>query len=42
MPSSLDRFAHKLSAWLKTESTKSRKQRRALKQVHEDLRELGL
>jgi len=34
-------FAHKLSAWLKTESTKSRKQRRTLKQIHEDLRELG-
>jgi transposase len=40
-PSSLDKFAHKLSAWLKTESTKSRKQRRSLKQMHEDLRELG-
>jgi transposase len=40
-PSSLDRFTHKLSAWLKTESTKSRKQRRTLKQLHEDLRELG-
>lgn len=40
-PSSLDKFAHKLSAWLKTESTKSRKQRRTLKQMHEDLRELG-
>ncbi len=40
-PTSLDKYAFKLSAWLKTEATKSRKQRRALKQMHIDLCALG-
>ena len=40
-PSKLDRFADKLSAWLKTEAGKSRKQRRTLKQLHADLVTLG-
>jgi AraC-like DNA-binding protein len=40
-PSSLDKYAFKLSTWLKTESTKSRKQKRSVKQMHLDLRELG-
>ena len=30
-----------LSGWLKAETTKPRKQRRNLKQIHEDLKELG-
>ena len=37
----LDPFAEKLAGWLKTETSKSRKQRRTLKQIHEDLKELG-
>ncbi len=40
-PSSLDEFAPRLSAWLSAESVKSRKQRRTLKQMFLDLRELG-
>src|SRR6478735_5810120 len=40
-PSKLDPFAEKLAAWLKTETTKSRKQRRTLKQLHADLVALG-
>lgn len=40
-PSKLDPFADKLTAWLKTEAGKSRKQRRTLKQVHADLVALG-
>jgi len=40
-PTSLDKYAFKLSAWLKTEATKSRKQRRTLKQMHIDLCALG-
>ena len=40
-PSALDQYAFKLSSWLKTEATKSRKQRRSLKQIHADLCELG-
>lgn len=36
-PTSLVKYAFKLSAWLKTEATKSRKQRRTLKQMHIDL-----
>lgn len=40
-PSALDRYALKLSAWLKTESSKSRKQRRSLRQLHADLCSLG-
>ncbi len=39
--SALDVYAFKLSAWLKTESTKSRKQKRSLKQMHADLCVLG-
>lgn len=40
-PSSLDPFAPRLSAWLSAEAVKSRKQRRTLKQMFLDLRELG-
>jgi transposase len=40
-PSKLDAFADKLSAWLRTEASKSRKQKRTLKQVHRDLAALG-
>jgi transposase len=40
-PSKLDPFADKLSAWLKTEAGKSRKQRRTLKQLYADLVALG-
>ena len=39
--SSLDKYTLKLSAWLKTEAGKSRKQRRTLKQLHLELRSLG-
>ena len=38
---SIDKYAFQLSALLKTEAAKSRKQRRTLKQIHEDLKELG-
>ncbi|NHQ93865.1 hypothetical protein [Janthinobacterium lividum] len=37
----IDKYASQLSALLKTEATRSRKQRRTLKQIHEDLKELG-
>ncbi|MEQ1552403.1 IS21 family transposase [Sphingorhabdus sp.] len=40
-PSKLDRFAGKLSGWLKIEIGKSRKQRRTAKQMHADLVALG-
>ena len=40
-PSKLDPFADKLAGWLKTETGKSRKQRRTLKQMHADLVKLG-
>ena len=40
-PSELAPFADKLSAWLKAEAGKSRKQRRTLKQLHADLVTLG-
>ena len=40
-PSKLDPYAEKLSAWLKSETGKSRKQRRTLKQLHADLVALG-
>ena len=40
-PSKLDPFAEKLAAWLKTEASKPRKQRRTLKQMHADLVSLG-
>ena len=39
--SKLDPFAVKLAGWLKTETGKSRKQRRTAKQLHEDLVKLG-
>ena len=39
--SKLDPFATKLSAWLKTEATRSRKQRRTIKQMHLNLQSLG-
>ncbi|USX23984.1 hypothetical protein NHH73_15245 [Oxalobacteraceae bacterium OTU3CINTB1] len=37
----IDKYAFQLSALLKTGAAKSRKQRRTLKQIHEDLKELG-
>lgn len=40
-PSKLDGFAAKLACWLKTEASKTRKQRRTLKQIHADLCALG-
>ena len=40
-PSKLDRFADKLSHWLKVEAGKSRKQKRTVKQLHADLVVLG-
>lgn len=39
--SAIHKYAFQLSAMLKTEAARSRKQRRTLKQIHEDLRELG-
>jgi transcriptional regulator with XRE-family HTH domain len=39
--SAIDKFAPQLSSWLKTEAAKSRKQRKTLKQLHSDLRDLG-
>jgi transposase len=39
--SKLDAYADKLSGWLKSEASKSRKQRRTLKQMHADLVVLG-
>ncbi len=40
-PSKLDDFAPKLTAWLKTEANKNRKQRRNLRQLYADLVALG-
>ena len=40
-PSKLDAFADKLSAWLRAESPKSRKQKRTIKQLYADLVSLG-
>lgn len=40
-PSKIDLFAEKLSAWLRSESRKSRKQKRTIKQIHADLVALG-
>ena len=40
-PSKLDPFADKLAGWLKIETSKSRKQRRPLTQLHADLVALG-
>ena len=39
--SGLDKYSVQLSGWLKAETTKPRKQRRNLKQIHEDLKGLG-
>ncbi|MFZ6735460.1 hypothetical protein ACO0LG_26300 [Undibacterium sp. Ji42W] len=39
--SAIDKYALQLSSWLKTEAGKNRKQRRSLKQLHLDLKELG-
>ena len=39
--SGLDTYSVQLSGWLKAEMTKPRKQRRNLKQIHKDLKELG-
>jgi transposase len=40
-PSKLDPYAAKLAGWLKTETGKSRKERRTARQLHEDLVKLG-
>lgn len=40
-PSKLDAFSDRLSAWLRSEASKSRKQKRTLKQLHADLVALG-
>lgn len=40
-PSKLDPFAEKLSAWLRIETGRSRKQRRTARQMHADLVALG-
>lgn len=40
-PSKLDAFADKLSTWLRAEATKSRNQKRTIKQLHADLVSLG-
>jgi transposase len=40
-PSKLDPFAGKLTAWLRIEASKSRKQRRTARQMHADLVSLG-
>ena len=40
-PSKLDPFAEKLSAWLRIDAGKSRKQRRTAKQMHTELVALG-
>jgi transposase len=40
-PSKLDAFADRLSAWLRTEAKKNRKQKRTVKQLHADLLSLG-
>lgn len=37
----IDKYAFQRSGLRKTEAAKSRKQRRTLKQIHEDLKELG-
>ena len=39
--SKLDAFADKLSGWLQSEASKSRKQKRTIKQLHADLISLG-
>jgi len=39
--SGLDKYSVQLSGWLKAEASKPRKQRRNLKQIHEDLKSLA-
>ena len=41
MVSGLDKYSVQLSGWLTAETSKPRKQRRSLKQIHADLKELG-
>ena len=41
-PSKLDPFADRLSAWLKTEANKPRKQKRTVLQLHADLVSLAM
>ena len=40
-PSKLDPFAERLSAWLRREMGRSRKQKRTIKRLHADLVNLG-
>jgi transposase len=40
-PSKLDVYAERLSAWLRTEANRPRKQKRTVKQLHADLMSLG-
>lgn len=40
-PSKLDPFADRLAAWLKSEASRPRKQKRTIKQLHADLVSLG-
>lgn len=40
-PSKLDPFADRLSAWLLSQTRKSRKERRTVKQMHADVVKLG-
>jgi transposase len=40
-PSKLDPFADRLTAWLRTEAKKNRKQKRTMKQLHANLVSLG-
>jgi hypothetical protein len=40
--SGLDKHSMQLSGWLDAETSKPRKQRRSLKQIHADLKELGI
>jgi transposase len=40
-PSKLDAYAERLSAWLRTEANRPRKQKRTIKQLHADLMSLG-
>ena len=40
-PSKLDPYAEKLATWLGIEATKSRKQRRTLRQIHTDSAQKG-
>ena len=40
-PSKLDAYAERLSAWLRTEANRPRKQKRTIKPLHADLMSLG-